>query len=117
MPINQRFPISELIETLKNFPLKARKRITIEYVMLHGVNDTAADLKRLPKLLRGIPSKINLIPYNENAGLGFKAPPREHVGQWQDTLTRGGMDVTIRWSKGQDIKAACGQLATASIKQ
>lgn len=116
MPINQRFNIAELIKALKEFPLKARKRITIEYVMLHGINDSDADLKRLPKLLRGIPAKVNLIPYNENAGLGFKSPPREHVGAWQAELTRIGMDVTIRWSKGQDIKAACGQLATTSIR-
>ncbi len=116
MPINQRFDMSELLAALKEFPLKARKRITIEYVMLHGINDLESDLKRLPKILRGIPAKVNLIPYNENAGLGFKSPPREHVGIWQAELTRLGMDVTIRWSKGQDIKAACGQLATASTK-
>ena len=116
MPINKKFPIEELLATLKAFPLKARKRITIEYVMLHGVNDTEADLKRLPKLLRGIPAKINLIPYNENAGLGFKSPPEPHVAHWQNYLSQGGSDVTIRWSKGQDIKAACGQLATASVR-
>jgi 23S rRNA (adenine2503-C2)-methyltransferase len=82
--------------------------------MLHGVNDSTADLKRLPKLLRGIPSKVNLIPYNENAGLGFKSPPRDHVDRWQKELNTLDIDVTIRWSKGQDISAACGQLATAS---
>ena len=116
MPINKKFPLEVLLGALKSFPLKARKRITIEYVMLHGVNDTEADLKRLPRILRGIPAKINLIPYNENAGLGFKSPPEKHVAHWQDILTKGGSDVTIRWSKGQDIKAACGQLATASVK-
>ena len=117
MPINKKFPIQELLSTIKAFPLKARKRVTIEYVMLHGINDSEADLKRLPKLLRGIPTKINLIPYNDNAGLGFKTPPESHVAHWQDYLTRGGNDVTIRWSKGQDIKAACGQLATASTRK
>lgn len=117
MPINERFPIEELLGTLRAFPLKARKRITIEYVMLHGVNDTDADLKRLPKILKGIPAKINLIPYNDNAGLGFKSPPSEHVTKWQHALTDIGMDATIRWSKGQDIKAACGQLATDSIRK
>lgn len=114
MPINNRFPIEELVETLRQFPLKARRRITIEYVMLHGINDTKDDLKRLPKLLKGIPAKINLIPYNENAGLGFKTPPEKHIAHWQAELTRIGLDSTIRWSKGQDIKAACGQLATAA---
>lgn len=116
MPINERFPLNELLGTLRDFPLKARKRITIEYVMLHGINDTAADLKRLPKILKGIPAKINLIPYNDNAGLGFVSPPAEHVTKWQHALTDIGMDATIRWSKGQDIKAACGQLATESIR-
>ena len=116
MPINKKFPLEVLLNSLRSFPLTSRKRITIEYVMLHGVNDTEADLKRLPKLLRGIPAKINLIPYNENAGLGFKSPPESYVAHWQDVLTRGGSDVTIRWSKGQDIKAACGQLATTSVK-
>jgi 23S rRNA (adenine2503-C2)-methyltransferase len=114
MPINKRFNIETLLGTLRQFPLKGRKRITIEYVMLHGVNDSTADLKRLPKLLRGIPSKVNLIPYNENAGLGFKSPPRDHVDRWQKELNTLDIDVTIRWSKGQDISAACGQLATAS---
>lgn len=117
MPVNKKFDIAKLLETLRAFPLKARKRITIEYVMLHGINDSKADLARLPKLLRGIPAKINLIPYNENAGLGFKSPPREHVAAWQSELNRKGMDVTIRWSKGQDINAACGQLATASKRK
>lgn len=117
MPINKRFNIETLLNTLRSFPLTGRKKITIEYVMLHGVNDCIEDLKRLPRLLKGIPSKVNLIPYNENAGLGFKSPPRAHVAMWQDELNKKNIDVTIRWSKGQDIKAACGQLATSSIRK
>lgn len=110
MPINKRFPLERLTACLRDYPLAKRKRITIEYVMLHGVNDTAADLKRLPKLLHGIPCKVNLIPYNENAGLGFRSPPRNWIDRWLVTLTRAGFDTTIRWSKGADINAACGQL-------
>lgn len=117
MPINNNFPIARLVECMRNFPLKKGKRITIEYVMLHGVNDSRADLERLPKLLRGIPVKVNLIPYNENAGLPFKAPPKAWVGEWQTKLNNQGLCTTIRWSKGADIKAACGQLATDSKKK
>ena len=111
MPVNKSYPLAVLLRCLKAFPLKNRRKITIEYVMLHGVNDTAEDLKRLPKLLHGIPVKVNLIPYNENAGLGYHAPPREQLDHWHDQLMRAGINCTIRWSKGQDISAACGQLA------
>src|SRR5690606_12637415 len=107
MPINKRWPLETLLETLRNFPLKRGKRITIEYVMLGGVNDTPEDLKRLPKILNGIPSKVNLIPYNENAGLGFSAPQRDWVFYWQESLLDAGLNSTIRWSKGDDIDAAC----------
>ncbi|MCC6954514.1 MAG: 23S rRNA (adenine(2503)-C(2))-methyltransferase RlmN, partial [Deltaproteobacteria bacterium] len=102
-----------LLKTLREFPLKARKRITFEYVMLGGVNDTDDDLKRIPELIEGIPSKLNLIPYNENAGLGFKSSPVDRVRHFQRALLDRGINATIRWSKGDDISAACGQLATA----
>ena len=121
MPINKAYPIAKLMQTLREFPLGPRKRITIEYVMLAGVNDSAADLKKLPQLLRGLACKVNLIPYNANAGLSFqgenlKAPTKDKVMSWQRELCRHGLDVSIRWSKGADIKAACGQLATESIR-
>lgn len=117
MPVNKAFPLAALLGVLKDFPLEGRKKITFEYVMLHGINDTEADLKRLPKLLNGIQSKVNLIPYNENAGLGFKAPPRDWVYHWQSKLLSHGLDATVRWSKGADISAACGQLATEKGRQ
>jgi 23S rRNA (adenine2503-C2)-methyltransferase len=82
--------------------------------MLHGVNDTREDLARLPALLRGVPAKVNLIPYNSNAGLGFETPPEEWVALWQRRLHEQGVEVTVRWSKGRDIDAACGQLLTAT---
>jgi 23S rRNA (adenine2503-C2)-methyltransferase len=112
MPVNKAYPIETLVAALRDYPRKKRRRITIEYVMLSGLNDTDADLSRLPKLLRGVPAKVNLIPYNENAGLGFRAPSREQVARWQSELSERGLDVTVRWSKGIDIAAACGQLAT-----
>ena len=75
------------------------------------------DLHRLPKLLKGIQGKVNLIPYNNNAGLGFTSPPKERVLQWHKHLTEKNIDVTIRWSKGRDINAACGQLVTESSRK
>jgi 23S rRNA (adenine2503-C2)-methyltransferase len=114
MPVNARFPLSDLIAAIKEFPLGPRKKITIEYVLLGGVNDSADDMRRLAKLMRGLPVKINLIPYNENAGLGYKSPSRDWVYSWQTYLNSHGHQSFIRWSKGQDIGAACGQLATAS---
>lgn len=114
MPINKNFPISELLDTLRAIPLKKRSRITIEYVMLKGINDSAADLKRLAAMLRSMPVKINLIPYNENTGLGYKQPELETIKEWQKKLTTGGYSCTVRWSKGRDIDAACGQLAVSA---
>ena len=116
MPVNRRFSLDQLIDTLRRAPLKPRDRITIEYVMLHDVTDTAEDLKRLPKLLQGVRCKVNLIPYNENAGLGFQAPPRHWVDHWAKTLRGAEFNTTVRWSKGLDIAAACGQLAADHSK-
>jgi len=117
MPINKRWNLEALLGELRNFPLKPGRRITFEYVMLGGVNDTEADLRRLPRLLAGIPAKVNLIPYNENAGLGFKQPKADYIFYWQKELLAAGMNSTIRWSKGDDISAACGQLATSEEKR
>ncbi|MBX7144727.1 MAG: 23S rRNA (adenine(2503)-C(2))-methyltransferase RlmN [Oligoflexia bacterium] len=117
MPITKAFPLERLIGALRALPVKGRKKLTIEYVMLHGVNDSADDLRRLPKLVAGLPAKINLIPYNTNAGLGFETPSEDYVRHWQDVLTRKGINTTIRWSKGQDIDAACGQLAVKNLEK
>jgi 23S rRNA (adenine2503-C2)-methyltransferase len=114
MPINDRFPISELLAAVKDFPVGPRKKVTIEYVMLGGINDTTEDMQRLAKMMRGLPVKINLIPYNDNAGLGFDSPKKEWVHTWQRYLNTQGHQAFIRWSKGADIAAACGQLATNS---
>lgn len=114
MPINNRYPLEVLLQTLREYPLGKREQITMEYVMLGGVNDTPEDLKRLPKLLRGLKAKINLIPYNFNNGLGFNPPDMTLPQKWQVELNRRGIIATIRWSKGQDISAACGQLVTES---
>ena len=110
MPVNRTYPIKTLLDACRRFPLSPRRRITFEYVMLRGVNDSDADAARLIKLLRGIPSKINLIPFNEFAGAPFKRPDDAAVLNFQEILTSAGMTAIIRKSKGQDILAACGQL-------
>ena len=117
MPINNKYPIATLLETLKTYPLRKRELITIEYVMLKGVNDSVADLERLPKLLKGLSAKVNLIPYNFNSGLGFESPDQEVPRIWQRELNNRGVFSTIRYSKGPDIAAACGQLVTESSKK
>jgi 23S rRNA (adenine2503-C2)-methyltransferase len=117
MPVNKRWPIKELLAAVKDFPVGPRKKVTIEYVMLGGLNDTDADMKRLVGRMRGLPVKVNLIPYNDNAGLGFNSPARDWVFTWQRYLNDHGIQAFIRWSKGADIAAACGQLATDSRKE
>ncbi len=111
IPINRKWPLSELLAALRGYPLKKGRRITIEYVLLGGINDSPEDLCRLPKLLHGIPVKVNLIPYNGSAALGFMPPEISWVHHWQKALLDAGINSTIRWSKGADINAACGQLA------
>ncbi|MFL5456932.1 MAG: 23S rRNA (adenine(2503)-C(2))-methyltransferase RlmN, partial [Myxococcales bacterium] len=87
------------------------RRITFEYVMLRGVNDTDADAHRLAALVGGIPAKINLIPYNENPGLGFGDPGAERVQAFRSILEKQGLVAMVRKNRGRDISAACGQLA------
>ena len=112
MPINKAFNIETLLSALEEFPQSGRKKITIEYVMLAEVNDRDSDLRRLPRLLQKLNCRINLIPYNANTGLDFKPPSRDKVYRWQKELSARGYDTSVRWSKGKDIDAACGQLAT-----
>ena len=115
MPINRAYPLADLLSSLKGYPLKPRRRITIEYVLIAGVNDSPEDCKRLLGLLRGLRVKINLIPYNETSGASFHAPESVRLEEWQDYLLKGGVETTIRWSRGADILAACGQLASTSV--
>jgi 23S rRNA (adenine2503-C2)-methyltransferase len=111
MPINRRWPLAELLAACRAFPTRNGRRITFEYVLLAGVNDELEDARRLAKLLRGIPAKVNLIPYNENPGLDFRAPPPERVSAFQEELAARDLTVVVRRSRGTDISAACGQLA------
>ena len=111
MPINRRWPIAELLAACRAFPTRNGRRITFEYVLLAGVNDDLEDARRLARLVRGIPAKVNLLPYNENPGLGFRAPPAERVSAFQEELAARNLTVVVRRSRGTDISAACGQLA------
>jgi len=110
MPINQRYPLKDILRCCRNFPLRPRARITFEYVLLDGENDSPGDAKRLLKILRGIPSKVNLIPLNEAPGIPFRRPSEEKVRGFQEILLEGGLTAIVRASKGADISAACGQL-------
>lgn len=110
MPVNKTYPIKSLLEACRKFPLSPSRRITFEYVMLKGINDSTADAKRLVKLLHGIPSKINLIPFNAYSDCEYDRPDDTSVLRFQDILAKANMTVIIRKSKGQEILAACGQL-------
>lgn len=114
MPINRKWKIARLLEAVRKMPLKRRQRITFEYVLLDGVNDSDGDAARLPHLLRGIPAKINLIPWNPHPQAPYRRPSDERVRAFHEALQRAGMAVYVRRSRGDDIDAACGQLAARS---
>jgi len=111
MPINKKFPLDRLMDSLGKMNLPKRNRITFEYILLHGVNDSMDDARRLAKLLRNLPSKINLILFNEFPGSPFKRPPDEWAYKFQKILLDAGYVAVIRKSRGRDILGACGQLA------
>ncbi len=111
MPLNRKWPLRELLAACRDFPMKKGRRITFEYVLLGGVNDSDEDAHRLARLVKGIPAKVNLIPYNENPGLGFRAPEPSRVEAFQEILVRANVTAVVRRNRGRDIAAACGQLA------
>jgi 23S rRNA (adenine2503-C2)-methyltransferase len=109
-PINQRYPLEQLIDSCRRLPIKRRDRITFEYVMLAGVNDSPTDARRLVKLLAPLRAKVNLIFFNPFAGSPLKTSSRAAVEDFQAVLLNGNLTATIRESRGLDIAAACGQL-------
>jgi 23S rRNA (adenine2503-C2)-methyltransferase len=111
MPVNRRYPLKKVLDLCRKFPLQPRSRITFEYVMVKEINDSPGDAKRLLKMLRGIPSKVNLIPLNEAPGIPFKRPSDKAVREFQEILMEGGLTTIVRASKGAEISAACGQLS------
>jgi 23S rRNA (adenine2503-C2)-methyltransferase len=114
MPVNRRYPLEALLAMCRALPIPQRRRITFEYVMLGGVNDTVEDADRLVRLLHGIRAKVNLIPFNPFLGAGFVAASEAAIRRFQERLLAGGVHASIRQSRGRDIQAACGQLALAS---
>lgn len=110
MPINRKYPLRELLRACREFPLPGRRKVTFEYVMLGGVNDTLEDAKRLLRLISDIPNKVNLIPFNEHEGCGFKAPTQAAIDAFHKYLIDRHVTVITRDSRGGDISAACGQL-------
>ena len=116
VPINRKYGLKDLLDACRRFPVKRRERITFEYVMLNEVNDTPEDARRLVKLLHGIRGKVNLLPLNEAAGIPFDRPSDTRVNQFARILADHGITVSVRKSRGRDIRAACGQLITESQK-
>lgn len=111
VPINRKYSLAALMEACRQFPLKKRSRITFEYVMLAGVNDTPADARRLVGLLHGLKAKVNLLPLNEAAGIPYQRPSDATVDAFAQILADAHVTVSVRKSRGRDIRAACGQLA------
>jgi 23S rRNA (adenine2503-C2)-methyltransferase len=128
MPINRKYPIAALLQAAREYTRQAKQRITFEYILLDGVNDSLADAERLKNLTRNIPCKINFIPYNPITAphetepslqtskldflLVFRRPSFERIEAFLASMREGPNTVTLRWSKGDDIDAACGQLWT-----
>jgi len=115
VPINKRWPLADLLDALRTYPkVSNSERITFEYVMLDGVNDSDADAHRLIKLIDGIPAKINLIPFNEWPGAPYKRSSKNRIRAFADIIYKAGYASPIRTPRGEDIMAACGQLKSAT---
>jgi 23S rRNA (adenine2503-C2)-methyltransferase len=110
MPINRSWNLAALMAAVRRYPLAPRQSVFFEYVLLDGVNDSEEDARRLVKLLRGVRAKVNLIPFNDWDASAFRRPPLPRILAFQKVLLNAGVTTTVRWSKGEDIGAACGQL-------
>jgi 23S rRNA (adenine2503-C2)-methyltransferase len=117
VPLNRKYPIAQLIEACRSYPgLSNARRITFEYVMLKGVNDTDADARALVKLLKGVPAKINLIPFNPWPGSKYECSSWERIEHFSEIVYRAGYASPVRTPRGRDILAACGQLKSETEK-
>ena len=115
MPVNRAFNVEALMAAVRRYPLASRQRVFFEYVLLDGVNDSPEEAQRLAKLLRGVKAKVNLIPFNDWEGSTFGRPPLPRILAFQAILLDAGITTTVRWSKGEDIGAACGQLKEPAV--
>jgi len=111
MPINRKYPLRELVAAMRRIPLQSGRKVTAEYVLLSGVNDSPEDAAALSRLLRGARVKVNLIPFNAYEGSSFTAPPTDSVNRFRDVLLAAGIQTITRGRRGVDIRAACGQLS------
>jgi 23S rRNA (adenine2503-C2)-methyltransferase len=111
--MNQRFPLRELLQALRDYPLPKRRRITIEYTLIAGVNDSASHADQLVNVLRGLRVKVNLIPMNPIPNSELAAPDERRVEAFRDRLASAGLSCFLRTRRGDDVAAACGQLAMA----
>jgi 23S rRNA (adenine2503-C2)-methyltransferase len=117
VPLNRKYPIAALLEACRNYPgLSNARRITFEYVMLKGINDSPAEARELVRLLRGIPAKVNLIPFNPWPGAPYESSPETAIEAFSDIVFAAGISAPVRTPRGRDIFAACGQLKSASVK-
>jgi 23S rRNA (adenine2503-C2)-methyltransferase len=111
MPINRKYPLKELIGAMRKIPLHRGRKVTVEYVLLQGVNDSTADAREVARILKGIPVKVNLIPFNAHEFGNFVSPPRSVADAFRDILVEKGLLAITRGRRGDDIRAACGQLS------
>ena len=117
VPINRRYPLEQLLQACRDYPgLSNARRITFEYVMLKGVNDSLSDARALVRLLAGIPAKINLIPFNPWPGAAYECSDWQQIERFAEVVNRAGYASPVRSPRGRDIMAACGQLRSASLK-
>lgn len=111
MPINNKYPLEELLQACQDYVKRTGRRMTLEYILLLDINDSAGDARRLAAVAKRLRAKVNLIPYSQACGLGFETPPKERAEFFLRILEEKGVSATMRRSKGADIQAACGQLA------
>jgi 23S rRNA (adenine2503-C2)-methyltransferase len=115
MPVNRAWSLEALMAAVRAYPLAPRQHVFFEYVLLDDVNDTPEEARRLVRLLRGVRAKVNLIPFNDWEGSRFRRPPLPRILAFQSVLLEAGVTTTVRWSKGEDIGAACGQLKEPAV--
>jgi 23S rRNA (adenine2503-C2)-methyltransferase len=116
MPVNRKYALKQLLDCCRALPLPRRKRITFEYVLLGGVNDSEQDARELVNILKGIRAKVNVIPFNPHPGSRFVRPSDERIARFSDVLHEAGVQVNVRRPRGDDIQAACGQLQGEELR-
>jgi 23S rRNA (adenine2503-C2)-methyltransferase len=115
MPVNKRFPLDKLMNSVRAYIRKTNRRVTFEYILMKGINDSAEDAENLCKMLKGVNCYVNLIPYNSIGKNDYQRSPKDVVLKFYDILKKHNIQVTIRREFGHDIEAACGQLRAKQL--